>query len=372
MKSHRELRFRTHTHTPHTLPVAPARESRADLGTHLYLHPSEFCFFNSFSINDYDDYIAGVPWTPEEHKRFLLGLSALGKGDWRGISRHYVQTRTPTQVASHAQKYFIRQTSTGNKRKRRTSLFDTTLDTVRAQQGQELAQQAAALGNASNSSLATLTGVCGDRVDRLNPPSVSPNAAGDCAAALAGCSGGLPLGIMPVGILAAAAGKDDVGGHLGAAEGAQAAALQQLGLAGLSAHVPGLACPSPMGLLGLALPQIDPASLVAMMQAQVAQLQHQQLKQGGQQPAGSTGAAQVYKPTAVRYTSKEVQEFKKEWNGSFASNPGSTSEECLRSHISKVYKATKGKTDVKAAKAAQSLSNGNSSSSQTTLVVTSL
>ena len=52
-----------------------------------------------------------------------MGLNALGKGDWRGISRHFVQTRTPTQVASHAQKYFIRQQNT-QKRKRRASLFD--------------------------------------------------------------------------------------------------------------------------------------------------------------------------------------------------------------------------------------------------------
>lgn len=54
---------------------------------------------------------------------FLQGLNQLGKGDWRGISRHFVQTRTPTQVASHAQKYFIRQQNT-QKRKRRSSLFD--------------------------------------------------------------------------------------------------------------------------------------------------------------------------------------------------------------------------------------------------------
>ncbi|XP_057985694.1 transcription factor KUA1 isoform X2 [Hevea brasiliensis] len=59
----------------------------------------------------------------EEHRTFLIGLERLGKGDWRGISRNYVTTRTPTQVASHAQKYFLRLASLNNK-KRRSSLFD--------------------------------------------------------------------------------------------------------------------------------------------------------------------------------------------------------------------------------------------------------
>lgn len=70
----------------------------------------------------------GTPWSEEEHRLFLIGLEKYGKGDWRSISRNVVVTRTPTQVASHAQKYYLRQNS-GKKERKRSSIHDiTTVD----------------------------------------------------------------------------------------------------------------------------------------------------------------------------------------------------------------------------------------------------
>ncbi|KAL2940346.1 Transcription factor KUA1 [Bienertia sinuspersici] len=78
----------------------------------------------------------GSPWTEDEHRLFLMGLNKVGKGDWRGISRNFVKTRTPTQVASHAQKYFLRRNNI-NRRRRRSSLFDITTDAVKLSSSDE-------------------------------------------------------------------------------------------------------------------------------------------------------------------------------------------------------------------------------------------
>lgn len=65
-------------------------------------------------------------WTEAEHEAFLEGLEACGRGKWKKISIKFVPTRTATQVASHAQKYYTRMEKRhSNKHHRlRESIFD--------------------------------------------------------------------------------------------------------------------------------------------------------------------------------------------------------------------------------------------------------
>ncbi|OIW08836.1 hypothetical protein TanjilG_16417 [Lupinus angustifolius] len=84
-----------------------------------------------------------ITWTNEEHRLFLQGIKQYGRGNWKKISQNCLKSRTPSQIASHAQKYFLRQSSVVRKRK---SIHDGTLEIVQAssprnlvtmQQGQE-------------------------------------------------------------------------------------------------------------------------------------------------------------------------------------------------------------------------------------------
>ena len=66
-------------------------------------------------------------WTEEEHMSFLRGLEICGEENWKDISQLFVLSKNPTQVASHAQKYFQHKNTPKKVRKRR-SIHDTTLE----------------------------------------------------------------------------------------------------------------------------------------------------------------------------------------------------------------------------------------------------
>lgn len=53
-------------------------------------------------------YLTSSSWSLSHCRQFLYGLRAYGRGNWKIISRHYVPSKTPVQISSHAQKYFQR------------------------------------------------------------------------------------------------------------------------------------------------------------------------------------------------------------------------------------------------------------------------
>jgi len=82
----------------------------------------------SEGIQNESGFVKKVPfkqgWSREEHIRFLIGLSWYGKGAWKEISS-VVVTRSPTQIQSHAQKYFLRQRQPSKNKK---SIHDITME----------------------------------------------------------------------------------------------------------------------------------------------------------------------------------------------------------------------------------------------------
>ncbi|KAK6946780.1 SANT/Myb domain [Dillenia turbinata] len=121
----------------------------AKKGGHAGHHSSESGHGSKASRSD-QERRKGIAWTEDEHRLFLLGLEKYGKGDWRSISRNFVVTRTPTQVASHAQKYFNRLNSM-NKDRRRSSIHDITS----VNNGDALASQGPITGQSTSAALGT-------------------------------------------------------------------------------------------------------------------------------------------------------------------------------------------------------------------------
>lgn len=67
-------------------------------------------------------------WTKDEHSRFLQGLKTYGRGNWKQIAV-VVGNKTPTQIQSHAQKYFLRQKQ---QHKNKRSIHDFSLEDLEA------------------------------------------------------------------------------------------------------------------------------------------------------------------------------------------------------------------------------------------------
>nr|XP_051196191.1 transcription factor SRM1-like [Lolium perenne] len=70
-----------------------------------------------------------VPWSEEEHRLFLKGITEYGIGKWQKLSRELVTTRSASQIASHYQKYAIRQAKLERNQVKRPSIHDISINT---------------------------------------------------------------------------------------------------------------------------------------------------------------------------------------------------------------------------------------------------
>ncbi|KAG5576073.1 hypothetical protein H5410_056207 [Solanum commersonii] len=88
----------------------------------------------------------GNQWREDEQRAFLKGLDFHGKGNWTNIAKDFLPARTSTQVASHAQKYFVRlldANSNSNERKKRkkSSVFNLCIEKTEDTNNQESGQE---------------------------------------------------------------------------------------------------------------------------------------------------------------------------------------------------------------------------------------
>jgi hypothetical protein len=204
----------------------------------------------------------------------LLASCSFRQGDWRGISRHFVQSRTPTQVASHAQKYFIRQNNM-NKRKRRSSLFDIVNEAPEepAKAGGRVDGVAGGAGGAS-AIPGGLSMAFASHLGGYNPTGVAPPATFSAH------------GANPPGVAAASATRGDKSAStsdIGTAGEAAAATIAALSMAGSPAATAGYraaaaAAAAAPGARGGSFPgvgrasELDAATKAAQAQAQAAQV----------------------------------------------------------------------------------------------------